>query len=75
MLRCCLNEAGSNDGFVAVTNRLDGWAHKDLPFEFYSRELLMSKKAGHHWVEPDLKPLQAIESQGNREEITVSGGL
>lgn len=30
--------------------------NKYLPFQYYSRDLLMSYEARSHWVEPDLKP-------------------
>ena len=33
------------------------YADKNLPFEYYSRELLMSWEARGNWIEPDLKPL------------------
>lgn len=29
---------------------------KHLPFQYYTRDLLMSWEARNHWVEPDLKP-------------------
>lgn len=31
---------------------------KDLPFEYYTRERLLSAEARAVWVEPDLKPLE-----------------
>ena len=33
------------------------WGDKNRPFEYYSRERLMSWEARTAWVEPDLKPL------------------
>lgn len=33
------------------------YANSRLPFEYYSRDLLMSWEARMRWVEPDLKPL------------------
>ena len=31
--------------------------NKELVFEYYSRERVLSKEAKQHWLEPDLKPL------------------
>lgn len=36
---------------------LDTYNDKYLPFQYYSRDLLMSWEARTSWVEPDLKPL------------------
>jgi hypothetical protein len=36
---------------------LDRYQDKQLPFHYYSRELLMSWEARSGWVEPDLLPL------------------
>lgn len=33
------------------------YSNSRLPFEYYSRDLLMSWEARQRWVEPDLKPL------------------
>ncbi|MGH9426253.1 MAG: hypothetical protein ACRD2L_08120 [Terriglobia bacterium] len=67
MLRRYLNEAGKDSNIVTLTNRLsEGWAHKNLPFDFYSRERLMSEEALRHWMAPDLKPLPEIESGSGR---------
>ncbi|HEY9296919.1 MAG TPA: hypothetical protein VIQ31_11195 [Phormidium sp.] len=39
-----------------LANRLaQNYANKNLPFEYYSRDLLMSWSARTNWVEPDLK--------------------
>lgn len=41
-----------------LTNRLiKTYNDKDLPLQYYSRDLLMSWKARKNWVEPDLKPI------------------
>jgi hypothetical protein len=32
--------------------------HKDLPFQYYTRERLFSVTARRRWVEPDLAPLE-----------------
>jgi len=42
----------------AVNSLLAARGHKDLPFEYYSRERLMSREARARWVEPDLKPFE-----------------
>jgi hypothetical protein len=34
----------------------DRYQDKQLPFQYYSHELLMSSEARANWVEPDLKP-------------------
>lgn len=34
------------------------WSSKDLPFKYYSKDLLFSLKARATWVEPDLKSLE-----------------
>ena len=33
------------------------FGNKDIPFEYYSRDRLLSLKARMRWVEPDLKPI------------------
>ena len=35
------------------------WSSKELPFKYYSRDLLFSLKARATWVEPDLNSLPA----------------
>ncbi len=40
-----------------INSLLDRYQDKQLPFKYYSRELLMSQEARSHWVEPDLKSL------------------
>ncbi len=48
-----------NEGcsLVRLANRLIEGADKNLPLEYYSRELLFSWEARLAWTEPDLKPL------------------
>ena len=43
-------------------------ASPKLPTLFYSRELLFSPQARHHWVEPDLLPMSEIRKM-NRETL------
>jgi hypothetical protein len=40
-----------------INNLVDRYANKHLPYEYYSRDLLMSWEARLNRVEPDLKPL------------------
>ena len=37
------------------------WATRRLPLRYYSRQLLFSVTARHHWVEPDLEPLPSLD--------------
>ncbi|HKP88222.1 MAG TPA: hypothetical protein VJZ26_19110 [Blastocatellia bacterium] len=39
-----------------VNDFIERWGSKNLPLEYYSRELLFSLRARTSWVEPDLKP-------------------
>jgi hypothetical protein len=51
-----LADAGCS--FVELANgMLARFADGRYPFEYYSRELLMSWRARSSWIEPDLKPL------------------
>jgi hypothetical protein len=44
--------------FVDLVNELiNKHGDKNLPFAYYSRELLFSRQARFSWVEPDLKPI------------------
>lgn len=36
------------------------FVQRDFPFQFYSKELLLSREARIRWVEPDLKPLALL---------------
>ncbi|MFB2877538.1 hypothetical protein [Floridanema aerugineum] len=48
----------SNEEVLDLTNGIiENYANKNLPFEYYSHDLLMSWSARTNWVEPDLKPL------------------
>jgi hypothetical protein len=38
--------------------------HRELPFRFWSRELLLSNRARQAWVEPDLGPLDVTPLLG-----------
>ncbi len=65
MVRHFLSTATLECPLVYLINDLTGrYANKSLPFEYYSRELLMSWEARTNWIEPDLKPLPC----GNRQE-------
>jgi hypothetical protein len=59
MVRRYLDEVGK-EKLPALTlfNRLiERCGRRELPFEYYSRERLMSDEARSTWVEPDLKEL------------------
>ena len=46
--------------FVELVNDLlERFPDKNILFEYYTRELVMSDRARARWVEPDLKPLAA----------------
>lgn len=46
----------SNEEFLNLANGIiENYANKNLPFEYYSHNLLMSWSARINWVEPDLK--------------------
>ncbi|NEQ37091.1 MAG: hypothetical protein F6K40_12740 [Okeania sp. SIO3I5] len=48
----------ANNSFVEMANNLvNFYKNSALPFEYYSREYLMSWEARKNWVKPDLKPL------------------
>jgi hypothetical protein len=58
IVRNFLAAEGVNFPLVHLANYLLlSYGDKNLPFEYYSRQLLMSWEARKHWVEPDLKPL------------------
>ena len=53
-----LTKADSEHSLVELTNHfLEFHGDKNLPFEFYSKDLLMSVTARRDWVKPDLKSL------------------
>jgi hypothetical protein len=47
--------AGTSGELADVLRAHPALADKDLPFQFYSRELLFSHDARARWVEPDLR--------------------
>ena len=47
----------ANDVAVALADRA-------LPFEFWSKERLMSDEARHAWIEPDIRALAALRAAG-----------
>lgn len=53
--------ASKGEVAVPIASKLNALFHnygdKSLPFEYYSRDLLMSWEARTNWVEPDLKSL------------------
>jgi len=58
MIRAYLSTTTLECSIIHLVNRVTVlYSSKDLPFEYYSREYLMSGEARADWVEPDLKPL------------------
>jgi hypothetical protein len=65
MVKSFLREATLECSLVYLINDLaDRYASARLPFEYYSRDRLMSWEARSSWVEPDLKLLPV----GNKQE-------
>ncbi len=53
-----LSKATLECSLVGLVNDLvDRYADSKLPFDYYSRDRLMSWEARTEWVEPDLRPL------------------
>ncbi len=49
--------AGANRSIVEIANEMiERFDDSGLPFEYYTRERLLSWRARTSWVEPDLKP-------------------
>lgn len=58
MIHKYLAITSANNSFAENANNLvNFYENSALPFEYYSREFLMSESARKNWVEPDLKPL------------------
>ncbi|MCI0422387.1 MAG: hypothetical protein L0312_24720 [Acidobacteria bacterium] len=68
ILRRHLSASGESDIASLADGPADSWAHKDLLFEYYSREVLFSDQACASWVPPDLKPLPPAEVYGRLPE-------
>jgi hypothetical protein len=47
---------------------VERFAAKDALFEHYSRERLLSREARARWVEPDLRPLPALEPFARQDQ-------
>jgi hypothetical protein len=58
-IRKYLRNAAAGLTLPDLTNRLlaSRFASKSYPFEFYSRERLLSVDARRAWLDPDLRPL------------------
>ena len=53
-----LTNSNSENSLLENTNNFCAqYGDKNLPFEYYSKELLMSVEARRNWVEPDLQTL------------------
>ncbi|MGE0128358.1 MAG: hypothetical protein AB7U82_09785 [Blastocatellales bacterium] len=71
MVKRFLRSATLECSLVGLMNNLAGrYANKGLPFEYYSRDLLMSWEARLNWIEPDLKSMPC----GNRQEQGEGSG-
>ncbi len=58
MVQCFLAKNTLESSITHLVNSMTAlYADKNLPFEYYSRELLMSWEARTIWIEPDLKSL------------------
>jgi hypothetical protein len=64
-VRRFLQDAPAEAGLAPLANQLIAgrFGDKNLPFEYYSRDRLMSWTARTAWVAPDLKPLEPPEGQ------------
>ena len=57
-IRRYIESAGASRTFDELLDRLmEACGAKSFPFEYYSRERLLSWEARTGWLEPDLKPL------------------
>jgi hypothetical protein len=53
-----LSETDAGASIVEVANGvIRAFGNKDTPFDYYSRDRLLSLEARMRWVEPDLKPI------------------
>ena len=53
-----LSEADADKSIVELANGvIRAFGNKDIPFEYYSRDRLLSLEARMRWVEPDLKQM------------------
>jgi hypothetical protein len=59
-VRKFITDAGSEVSLVDLASRLlrGKCAAKSFPFEYYSRDLLLSSEARMKWIEPDLKAMK-----------------
>ena len=51
---------------VLVEELMNRFGDRQLPFQYYSKQRLMSWQARTEWVEPDLQPLNPYESLDSR---------
>lgn len=57
-----LTKSNSENSLLENTNNFcTQYGDKNLPFAYYSKELLMSVEARRNWVEPDLQPLLSLD--------------
>jgi hypothetical protein len=74
MIRSYLATASLDCSLVGLMNEmLSLYDKKYLPFEYYSRERILSQEARATWIEPDLKPLPEIKTGSRREKNHAIG--
>ncbi|QLE58379.1 hypothetical protein [Nostoc sp. TCL26-01] len=71
MVKQYLSNIQKNCDFLQLVNELiDRYANKNLPFPYYSQDLLMSWEARQAWIEPDLNPINiCVQEIKNREKM------
>src|SRR5689334_53107 len=61
MVRRHLFNLEKSSSILELANELiHTYGNKNLPLEYYSRDLLMSCEARNHWTAPDLKPIDIL---------------
>lgn len=60
-----MQQSGRDGNLAALANEvIEQFGNKDLIYEYYSRDRIISPEAKAGWVEPDLKPLPQPSSTG-----------
>jgi hypothetical protein len=69
-------ESMSRDAAIMETvNRVvERYDNKDVLFEYYSRERVLSERAKRQWVEPDLRPLECKENTRSLHSASLRSG-
>ncbi|MBH8560843.1 hypothetical protein I8748_01275 [Nostoc sp. CENA67] len=58
--RYLFNLEKSSSNIELANELIHTYGNKNLPLEYYSRDLLMSWEARNHWTAPDLKPIDIL---------------